>query len=278
MDIYSLENKATLSNVSNSFPKFNYKPVIIYYFVNPFCTRCWSIEPYIRKLVIEYGQFLTVRPIISHLYYYDKTTMPNDRLQVTTNDKTYIFLAIKAAALQGNKAHYDYLRNIQRNLFLPSFADESTEQMVIRSAESANIDVDEFKRDLLSYSAKKAYQCDGKLQREMNVSQFPTLVFFSQHIEDYSLKISGIQSYDTYIYLLRQMIQHDIQPRNKPSMEKFIEENDVVSTKEIAIIYNFPISKVEKKLKRLQLMRKVNRITMNQQYFWKAAPLKEIQS
>src|SRR5690625_1591464 len=152
MDFYSLGNKATLSNVSNSFPKFNYKPVIIYYFVNPFCTRCWTIEPYIQKLVIEFGQFLTVRPIISHLYNYENTTVTNGtRLQVNSYDKTYTFLAIKAAALQGNKAHYDFLRNVQRNLFLPSMMDESIEQMVIRSAKYANIDVDEFKRDLLSY-------------------------------------------------------------------------------------------------------------------------------
>ena len=276
MDFYSLGNKATMSNVSNSFPKFNYKPVIIYYFINPFCKRCWSIEPFIRKLVIEYGQFLTVRPIISHLYFYKNSMLTNSTsLQVSNNDKTYIFLAIKAAALQGNKAHYDFLRNIQRNLFLPTVTDDSVEQMVIRSAENANIDVDEFKRDLLSYSAKKAYQCDGKLQREMNVSQFPTLVFFSQYIEDYSLKISGIQSYETYIYLLKQMIQHDIQPSNKPSMESFIEENKVVSPEEIAIIYDSSIPTVENKLKRLQLMRKVNRIKINQQHLWKTTSVQD---
>lgn len=270
MDIYSLENKATLSNVSNSFPKFNYKPVIIYYFVNPFCSRCWSIEPYIQKLVIEFGKFLTVRPIISHLYNYESTVMTNStRLQVNSYDKLYTFLAIKAAALQGNKAHYDFLRNIQRNLFLSPMVDESMEQMVIKSAANANIDMDEFKRDLLSHSAKKAYQCDGKLQREMNVSQFPTLVFFSQHIEDYSLKISGIQSYGTYIHLLKQMIHHDIQPSSKPSMESFIEKNNIVSTKEIAIIYDTSIPIIESKLKRLQLMQKVNRITINQQHFWR---------
>src|SRR5690625_3157394 len=271
MNFYCLENKATLSNVSNSFPKFNYKPVIIYYFVNPFCAKCWAIEPYIRKLVIEYGQFLTVRPIISHTYKFNYTLQRNSTcLQVNDRDKIYIVLAIKAAALQGNKAHYDFLMNIQRNLFLPLDMNESVEQLVLRSAETENIDVDEFKRDLLSYSAKKAYQCDGKLQREMNVKQFPSLVFFSQHIEDYSLKISGIQSYETYIYLMKQMIHHEIQPSIKPSIESFIEENKVVSPKEMAIIYDSSVSFIEKQLKRLQLMRKVIRIKINNQYFWKS--------
>src|SRR5690625_2446032 len=255
MDYYSLENKATLSNVSNSFPTFNYKPVIIYYFVNPFCKRCWSIEPYIQKLIIEYGELLTVRPIISHLYSYKHLKSINNTSIPTSNkNQTYIFLAIKAAALQGNKAHYDFLRSVQRNLFLPAMPHETMKQMVIRSAKNANIDVDEFKRDLLSDLAIKAYQGDGNLQREMHVSQFPTLVFFSQYIEDYSLKISGIQSYETYIYLLKQMIQHDIQPSNKPSMESFIEENNVVAPDEIAIISDSSITTFKNKLKRFKLI------------------------
>src|SRR5690625_5532364 len=97
-------------------------------------------------------------------------------LQVNNNDKTYIFLAIKAAALQGNKAHYHFLRNIQKNLFLPTVTDDTVEQMVRRYAENANSDVDELKRDILSYSAKKAYQYDGKYKQDINVRQILTLV------------------------------------------------------------------------------------------------------
>lgn len=34
------------------------KPVEIYVFVDPLCPECWSLEPILKKLAIEYGRFL----------------------------------------------------------------------------------------------------------------------------------------------------------------------------------------------------------------------------
>src|SRR5699024_12271540 len=103
----------------------------------------------------------------------------------TSNGKYTILLAMKAAALQGNKTCRDYLRHIQDYLFL--YNDNTDVDAIIHKAcNNTNIDTHEFERDLYSVSAKKAYESDQKLVEEMEVQHFPALVFLSQHIEDYS--------------------------------------------------------------------------------------------
>lgn len=267
MDAYDVQNNTPHPSTNYPFIKFINKPVMIYYFIDPICKECWTIEKSIKKLTMKYGAFFNVRPIISHLFGTPNSHCKN-RFPMNQWDSYYISIGIKAAALQGNKAGRDFLRNIQELIFLYQ-TDESTEVVLYEAAFQANLDINEFKNDLFSPSALKAYQGDMHLIQEMEVEQFPTLVFFSQHIEDYSIKVSGLESYETYAYLLKKMIQSNTNTKQRiPPLEIYLKSYRRVQTEEVAFIFEIPIKIAENKLKKLQLERKVKKVESNGKTFW----------
>lgn len=266
------------------------KPIEIYLFIDPICPKSWALNPYIKKLQLEYGRFFTIRPILySKLLKADQQMIDNpDKLQQLANkinrqrSKCFdrhpliknsikypvdILFAIKAAELQGIKAGRRYLHKVQENLFL-GHADISIDEGLIQIASETNLDVEEFKRDLHSNSAKKALRCDLKLSREMEIDQTPSIVFFSESEEDEGLKISGSCGYDIYVRVLTTLLQKDIKPFDKPDLEDFISYYRFISSDEIAIIYDWPLKKAEREMKKLQLKQIVSQVRVDNDFYW----------
>ncbi|WP_099157120.1 ClpXP adapter SpxH family protein [Virgibacillus ndiopensis] len=281
------------SNTSAEYSFYDYvqKPIEIYVFIDPLCPECWSLEPYLRKLSIEYGNYFTIRPIISgHLNTLNKDKFDKPKKLKDIWEKTasrtgmscdgdlwienpishpwIASLAIKAAELQGKKAGRVFLRKLQENLFLMK-KNITDEDVLIQCAKEANLDIREFKDDLYSPSAKKAFQCDVKLTHEMEVDYIPTIVFFNQEIEQHGIKISGLYPYDIYVRVLQQMLQKDPTPAEKPPIEEFIALYGVVGNKEIAVVYDWTTAKAEKEMKKLQLKQTVEKIPVKYGVFWK---------
>ncbi|GGB40242.1 UPF0413 protein YjbH [Lentibacillus populi] len=267
------------------------KPIEIYVFIDPLCPECWSLEPYLKKLAIEYGDYFTIRPIVSgHLNnlnkdIFDKPKKLKDIWEKTASrtgmscdgdlwmenpisSPAIASLAIKAAELQGKKAGRIFLRKVQENLFLMK-RNISDEDVLLTCAKEANLDLDEFKNDLYSSSAKKAFQGDLKLTQEMQVDYIPTIVFFNQVIEQHGIKISGLYPYDIYVRVLKQMLQKDPQPAEKPPLEEFLADFEVVGNKEVSVVYDWTIEKADKEMKKLQLKRTVEKIPAKFGAFWR---------
>lgn len=256
-----------------NFSDFVQKPIEIYMFVDPLCPECWSLEPYIKKLSIEFGRLFSIRPVVSnHLRLVNNETMIKKNKynqDVWNKNSTFpsIALAIKAAELQGNKAGRKFLRKVQENFFLKK-KNISDLDILIRCAEDANLDVSEFKNDLYSVSAKNAFQSDLKITEEMKVEATPTIVFFNL-AEDQGIKICGINTYDIYVFILKKMLQKDPVPEKKPPLEDFLDIYGVVSNKEISFVYDWSLAETKRVMKKLQLKQKVKRTLINNDSFWK---------
>lgn len=267
------------------------KPIEIYLFIDPICPESWALNPYIKKLQLEYGQLFTMRPIVysqvlkSSQQVFDQPdkfrhTLKKVYLQagkcldchpLTENrlkDPANILFAVKAAELQGNKAGRRYLDKVQENLFLGQ-TDTSIDEALIQLASEAHLDVEEFQNDLHSTSAKKALQCDLKLSREMEIDQTPSIVFFSESEEDEGLKISGSYSYDIYVRVLTTLLQKDITPFTKPDLEEFISYYRFISSEDIAIIYDWNLKKTEREMKKLQLKQIVSQVSVRNECYWR---------
>lgn len=285
--------RSNLTNTSHQYSFFDFvqKPIEIYVFIDPLCPECWSLEPYLKKLSIEYGRFFTIRPITSgHLSKLNKDQFDEPRKLKEIWERTakrtgmscdgdlwienpisfpwIASLAIKAAELQGKKAGRVYLRKMQENLFLKK-QNISDEKVLFRCAEESNLDMQEFKRDLYSASAKKAFQCDLKLTQEMDVDYIPTIVFFNQLIEEQGIKISGLYPYDIYVLVLKEILQKDPIPSEKPPLEDFMAFYEVVGNKEISVVYDWSPAKTEREMKKLQLKQKVEKIPVKYGSFWR---------
>lgn len=267
------------------------KPVEIYVFIDPLCPECWSLEPFLKKLSVEYGKYFTIRPILTgklanlNKLKYDKPKKLRENWEKTASqtgmscdgdvwvENPISFpwiasIAVKAAELQGKKRGREFLRKLQEQLFLNK-QDITMEEVLFQSASETKLDIDEFKEDLYSHTAKKALQCDLKLTKEMEVEQVPALVFFNESEEEEGLKITGLYSYDVYVKVLKEMIKKEIHPAEKPPLEDFLSSFGFVGNKEIAVVYDWTEAQTEKEMKKLQLKQLVEKVPVKYGTFWK---------
>lgn len=279
---------------SDDYQYFDFfqKPVEIFVFVDPLCAECWSLDPILKKLTMQYGRFFTIQPIISSkldTLNLDTQRKPEDmkrdwertakRTGMSCDGDLWVenpisspwvaSLAIKAAGLQGKKAGRIFLRRLQEYAFLHK-QNVSDESVVVECSTEAGLDTDVFKDDLYSVSARKALQCDLKLTREMDVDTFPSLVFFNQ-ADDHEdgIKISGLHSYHIYVLVLKEILQKNPLPSANLPLEEFLSFYKIVGTYEIAFVYDWPLEKAEREMMKLQLRRKVRKIPAKHGNFWK---------
>ncbi|ARI78017.1 ClpXP adapter SpxH family protein [Halobacillus mangrovi] len=286
----SLSSHKDTQGTASGFFNLLKRPIEIYVFIDPLCPECWSLEPFLKKLTIEYGRFFTLRPIIGGQlasWNQNKKVKPENLKQAW--DKTgcqtgmccdgdvwlenpvsspfSTALAVKAAELQGKKAGMRFLRKVQEYVFLEK-QNISDEEVLIECAGKSRLDVEEFKKDLHSEAAKKALQCDLKLTKEMEVDSTPTIVLFNESEEDAGLKITGLYSYDVYVKVLKEMLQKDPKPAIKPELEDFLQHFRFVANKEIAVVYDWSEQQAKKEMKKLVLKQKVREIPVKHGAFW----------
>ncbi|SFA82622.1 Predicted dithiol-disulfide isomerase, DsbA family [Lentibacillus halodurans] len=284
------------SNHTSTSPQYSYidfvqKPVEIYVFIDPLCPECWSLEPYLKKLSIEYGRFFTLQPILSgqlNSLNKDLFDRPKQLKQIwekiasrtgmscdgdlwTENEISAPWvasMAVKAAELQGKKAGKTFLRRVQESAFLGK--ENISDMSVLKQcAREANLDIQEFEDDLYSQSAKKAFQSDLKLTREMEVDYIPTIVFFNQRTDEQGIKVSGLYPYDIYVQILKQILQKDPVPSSKPPLENFVQYYHVVGSKEVSVVYDWSETETDKEMKKMQLRQYVKKIPVKYGTFWK---------
>ena len=267
------------------------KPLEIYLFIDPLCPECWALEPIIKKLLIEYGRYFTLRHVLSGRLATLNITKKQKFEDIAQNwERTAsrsgmscdgslwlenpistpysASIAIKAAELQGRRAGIRFLRKLQEFLFLEkqNICDVS---VLTDCAKNAQLDVEEFKSDLYSNSAARAFQCDLKITSEMDVQEIPTLVFFNENIEEEGIKISGCYSYEVYVELIHEMLGFKPEPTPPPPLESFLHHFNFVATKEIAVVYDMSFNEVEKEMKKLQLKQVVEKVPVKYGTFWR---------
>ncbi|WP_170006734.1 ClpXP adapter SpxH family protein [Bacillus fonticola] len=267
------------------------RPVEIYFFLDPLCPECWAMEPTIKKLQVEYGDYFTIRHVMSGKLasFHEQSRKKPERIAETWErtasrsgmscDGSLWFddpifspsiasIAVKAAELQGKKAGIRYLRKLQECLFLQS-QNITHETVLTDCAKQTGLDVFEFREDLFRQGATKAFQCDLQITSEMDVSEVPTLVFFNENIEDEGLKVSGWYTYEVYEDILSSMVSETLTRQEPPTIEQFVERYRFVATKELAVVYDLSAAEVEFEMKKLLLQRKVERIPAKFGTFWR---------
>lgn len=262
----SWQQPGLMSNYTGTSTNYDYvdaaqKPIEIYLFMDPLSEDCWSLKSYLKKLTLEYGRFFTVRAIVSSRF----TIAESESYPVT--HPWIPSLAIKASELQGKRAGKVFLKKLQEKLFIDN-VNISNSDVLLECAMEANLDVPEFENDLLSSSAKRAYQCDLRLTQEMDVEKLPTVVFFNQCVEEHGIKVSGLYSYDVYELVLREILQYHPIPSSKPPPEELLSHSSIIGTKEIGIIYGWSEPETLWNMRKLELEQKVDKIERANKTYW----------
>lgn len=268
------------------------RPLEMYYFIDPLHPVCLDQDPIIKKLQLEYGQYFRltyvlfgefpkVKPIAVHEYQQPVSiekppgniTGNRHTLSLEKSSPNISFIAIKAAELQGRKAGIRYLKKLQEYYFYKNEDINDTETLISCAVES-ELDVDLFEQDIVSQTSVKAFISDLRIIQEMNVEEIPTVVVFNNNEEEDGLKLSGVNPYEVYVELLTEMLKKIPVRRQLPPLLPYIQHKHFVTTKEIAIIYNWHRVKAELELKKLVLRREIRKIQTPFGTAWQYAGLK----
>jgi predicted DsbA family dithiol-disulfide isomerase len=267
------------------------KPIEIYMFIDPICPECWALEPILKKLVVEYGKYFSIRHVISGKLtslnitkkkkyesiaeFWDKTANKTGMscdgslwLENPVSSPFIASIAIKAAELQGRRAGIRFLRKLQEFLFLDK-QNICQFEVLKNVAASSGLDVEEFITDINSDITTKAFQYDLKITTEMEVDEIPTLVFFNENAEDEGIKVTGFYPYEVYVQIIEEIFQAPLVKSSPPPLEEFLRYFSLVGTKEIAVVYNMTTSQVDREMKKLLLKQKVEPVPVKHGMFWR---------
>lgn len=272
------------------------RPVEIYVFIDPLCPECWSLEPVIKKLQMEYSNYFTIKILLGNEMralnspcgtkyqalvkemaksYHEtacRTGMPCDGDVWYENQLTtpyFAILAIKAAELQGKAIGSKFLRRVREALFLHKKNIAEEDVLISCAKKVAGLDVKEFASDLHSEAAKNALQSDVRTRHEMDVETLPTMVFFNDDINEPGLKVQGLYDYRVYVDIIADMI--GVKPEKCPpiSLNQFISFYSLVASKEISVVFDMPMDSVHKEMRKLQLQQQVEEIQTKHGSLWR---------
>ncbi|MCE7794859.1 DsbA family protein [Salipaludibacillus sp. CUR1] len=272
------------------------KPVEIYVFIDPLCPECWSLEPVIKKLQMEYSNYFKITTFLGNemrslnspcgkqyksiveemAKSYNETAcrtgMPCDGDVWYENAMTTPYsaiLAIKASELQGKAIGSKYLRRVREALFLHK-KNIASEDVLISCAEKVEgMDVGEFAKDLHSEVAKKALHGDSKTTKEMDVDALPTMIFFGEDVDEPGLKVQGLYDYNVYVSIISDILGKELQKCPPVSLEHFVSFYSLVAEKEISVVFDMDAEQVKKEMKKMQLKQQVKEIRTKHGSFWR---------
>lgn len=252
------------------------KPLEMYVFLDPLCPTCWDMQPTIRKLEVEYGQYFTVRTVLSTqlnklntVCNFPKANLSNESFNISKIEHSvFPSIAVKAAEFQGKKAALRFFIKMQEYLFLKT-KNVTSFSVLQEIAEEVKLDVDEFTRDFISNECAKSFQNDLSITCEMEVDSFPSIVFFNENIEDEGIKVAGNYPYEVYVQILQEMLYEKPEIQDPPLLEKLFDRFHSLTTNEIASYYKISDQLAERELKKLLLLQKVERLLLPDTVLWR---------
>lgn len=197
--------------------KLEDKPLKVLYYTDPICSTCWIIQPLLRKLQLEYGQYLEIRYCMGGLLpsweNYNKGVIkqPSDAARhweevcrqhhMPLDGDVWIedplpssfppSIAFKAAQMQDNDKAILFLRRIKEMLFLEKKNIIKWEYLE-KAAFETGLDSARLLRDFEGRAAE-LFKADLTMAEDLSIKVFPTLIF-----SDDKGNISRLAGYHPY--------------------------------------------------------------------------------
>lgn len=215
-------NAAIATNI-----KAGIKPIKIIYYTDPICSSCWGIEPQLRKLKLEYGDYIDIdyrmggllpdwsynsggisKPSdVAHHWkevsrYYEMPIEGDVWLTDPLHSSYPPSIAMKAAQMQDKTKALIFLRKLRERVFLDN--KNITRWEVIQEAASyAGLDTTQLKQDYEG-PAKQLFEEDLQYARTLGVRGFPTL--FVSAAGKQPVTIYGFRPYDIFENAVKQLL------------------------------------------------------------------------
>ncbi len=257
------------------------EPLKIIYFTDPICSTCWIIQPILRKLKLEYGDYLEIDYRMGGLLPswkdYDKgtikTALDAAKHWEEVNAAQYMFLdgdiwiedpldssyppsiAFKAAQLQDSDKAITFLRRLKELVFLEK--KNITKWEIIESAAlSSGLDTALLKKDIKS-SGLKLFEADLELSKEMGINIFPTFFFLENAVIKKTIK--GYQPYEKFEEIILQILPNAKKNSKLIDPELIFSMFHNMTAEEYAFVTGTPIEATRIILQHLYKQRKIDK-------------------
>ena len=234
------------------------KPIKIVYFTDPICSSCWGIEPQLRKLKLEYGDYFEIDYHMGGLlpswdvYSSGGISKPSDVASHWEEAGDYYempidggvwfedpfdssyppSIAVKAAELQGKEKGVSFMRKLREMLFLEKKNITKWEHMQ-QAAREIGLDTFQFKADYEG-KANELFQEDLNLGKQFGVRGFPTL-FFTDADNNQAL-VYGFRPYEEYEETIKKFVPDAQKEQYDRSPLGVFSHYDTLMTKEFAVL------------------------------------------
>ena len=248
------------------------KPIKIIYFTDPICSSCWGIEPQLRKLKLEYGAYIEVEYRMGGLlpdwnynsggiskpsdvaHHWDEVSvhydMPIDGdiwLEDPLDSSYPPSIAFKAAQLMDEDKAIFFLRKIREMVFLQKKNITKWDNLEL-AAINTGFDPLQLKA-LYEGIAKKSFEEDLRLGKEMGVRGFPT-IFFTDASGRQQM-VYGAKPFHVFENALLTLLPTATKSNYDTSWQFLFSKFNSLTAKEFSVLTNIPRSESEQQLDEL---------------------------
>jgi len=268
-----------------------YKPVRVIYFTDPICSSCWVIEPELRKLKLEYGDYfdfeyhmgglvpswssLDPRGIKELSYIAHHWNEVSQRYGMAIDGDIWLedplhssyppSIAFIAAKMQDNKKADAFLRRIREMVFLEK-KNITRWEYLQQAALETGLEVERFHRDYEG-QANDLFEADLGFAKSNNVRGFPTLFFLNG--EGRQEMVYGYHSYDHLENIILSLVPWIEKSSHEHSAQGIFDHYPSIATKEFSVITNQATQDSERILEDLVKRDIVEKILTPNGPYWK---------
>ncbi len=248
------------------------KPLKILYFTDPICSTCWVIQPILRKLQLEYDDFIEIEYRMGGLlpswvnFNRGNIANPNDvathwedvsqQFSTPIDGDVWIedplessfppSIAFKAAQLQSKENAVLFLSRLKEMVFIEKKNITKTE-FIEDAALKCGLDAAVLLKDIRT-KAVDLFLDDLRLAQYNEIKTFPTLFFIN---ETKNVSVKGLQTYEKLESIVTELLPDCIKKPNTVQPEALFQKYNYMTEMEFSFLMNCTVEKSQDILNQL---------------------------
>ena len=265
------------------------KPIRILYFTDPICSSCWGIEPQLKRLKLEYGEYIHIEYFMGGLlpdwsynnggiskpsdvaHHWDEVSkyyeMPIDGdlwLEDPLNSSYPPSIAFKAAQMQDEAKALLFIRKIREMVFLEKKNITKWEHLS-NAALLCGLDTMKLKFDYEN-KAKENFQNDLTLSKNLGIRGFPTLIFVDD--SNTQVKVYGVKPYKVFEQAVLKLQKDATKRIYNTTLIDLFTRYKTLTTKEYAVLKDLSFSEAEEELALMHQNKLLNKLSTKNGNLW----------
>ncbi len=265
------------------------KPIRVIYFTDPICSSCWGIEPQLRRLKLEYGEYIHIEYYMGGLlpdwsYNSGGISKPSDvahhwdevsaHYQMPIDGDVWIedplsssyppSIAFKAAQMQDEQKALLFMRKIREMVFLEKKNITKWEH-ISNAAMLCGLDTIRLKSDFEN-KAKVNFEDDLIFAKNLGVRGFPTLFFVDD--SNTQVKVYGVKPYKVFEDAVLKLKTNATKKYYNATLLELFSKYKSLTSKEISVLKDITFEEAETEMALMHQNKLINKFSTKNGTLW----------